>query len=126
MKILAIVETQFVARNLREHLEDLGYDDPTIVTNTPDAVEQLRFSGFDLIIFDAEWLKPGISVQDFMEIIRRTESSKDIPIILCSSKRRSEDIRLALQAGANGYLLKPYDQDVLKEHLDKILSGAPK
>lgn len=120
MKILAIVETHFVARGLREHLEDLEHKDTVIVTSAPEAGEQLINKTFDLILLDAEWLKPGISVLDFMRSIREKESTKQVPIILCSSKSRSEDIRLALQAGANDFIRKPYVQEVLKEHLNRF------
>lgn len=124
MKILSIVETQFVARGLREHLEELEYTDSIIVTSAPDAGEQLVSNTFDLILLDAEWLKPGISVLDFMKSIREKESTKQVPIIFCSSKSRSEDIMLALQAGANDFIRKPYGQDVLKEHINKFAPQA--
>ena len=120
MKILAIVETHFVARGLREHLENLEHKDVVIVTSAPDAGDQLVNNTFDLILLDAEWLKPGISVMDFMKSIREKEATKHVPIMLCSSKSRSEDIRLALQSGANDFLRKPYSREVLKEHINKF------
>ncbi len=121
MNILIVVETYFVARILRERLEDLGYNEIMLATSAPEAVQQLRISKIDLIIVDAEWLKPGIDIHAFLTSIRKTKDMKEIPILMCSAKNKTEDIKLARKAGAGAYLLKPYDEAGLKEHLDRLL-----
>lgn len=121
MNILIVVETYFVARILRERLEDLGYSEIMLATSAPEAVQQLRITDTDLIIVDAEWLKPGIDIHAFLTSIRKTEAMKQIPILMCSAKNKADDIKLARKAGAGGYLLKPYNEEGLKEHLDRLL-----
>ncbi len=120
MNILIVVETYFVARILRERLEDLGYSEILLATSAPEAVQHLRVNSIDLIIVDAEWLKPGIDIHAFLNSIRKSDEVKSIPILMCSSKNKTDDVKMALNAGASSYLLKPYNEDALKEHLDSI------
>ena len=120
MNILIVVETYFVARILRERLEDLGYSEIMLATSAPEAVQHLRVTNIDLIIVDAEWLKPGIDIHAFLNSIRKSNAVKRIPILMCSSKNKTEDVKMALNAGVSGYLLKPYSEATLKEHLDSI------
>ena len=120
MNILIVVETYFVARILRERLEELGYSEIMLATSAPEAVQHLRMTSIDLIIVDAEWLKPGIDIHAFLTSIRKSDEVKSIPILMCSSKNKTEDVKMARNAGASGYLLKPYSEEALKGHLDKI------
>ncbi|MEM8484355.1 MAG: response regulator [Bacteroidota bacterium] len=120
MNILIVVETYFVARILRERLEELGYSEIMLATSAPEAVQHLRVTSIDLIIVDAEWLKPGIDIHAFLTSIRKSDEVKSIPILMCSSKNKTEDVKMALNAGASSYLLKPYNEEALKEHLDGI------
>ena len=121
MNILIVVETYFVARILRERLEDMGYSEIMLATSAPEAVQHLRVSNVDLIVVDAEWLKPGIDIHSFLTSIRKSDVVKSIPILMCSSKNKAEDIKIASKAGASGYLLKPYTEESLKQQIDKIL-----
>lgn len=123
MNILIVVETYFVARILRERLEDLGYTEILLATSAPEAVQHLRTHEIELIIADAEWLKPGIDVYSFLTSIRKSEEVKRIPILICSAKNKTEDINMALKAGAGAYLLKPYSEEGLKEHLDMLFGN---
>lgn len=124
MRILTVVETQFAARSIRESLENLEYEADAMVFSAPDAFAQLKKEPVDLILLDAEWLKPGMSALDFIENVRASDSFTSIPVLLCSSKSTADDIKQALRAGASGYLLKPYSESVLKEHLEKLLVTA--
>lgn len=120
MNILIVVETYFVARILRERLEDLGYSEIMLATSAPEAVQHLRVTDIDLILVDAEWLKPGIDIHAFLSSIRKSDEVKRIPILMCSSKNKTEDVKMALNAGVSAYLLKPYSEETLKGHLDTI------
>ncbi len=126
MNILIVVETHFVARILRERLEDLGLTEIFLATSAPEAVQHLRTTEIKLIIVDAEWLKPGIDIYSFLTSIRQSEEVQSIPILICSSKNRSEDIKMASKAGASAYLLKPFTVEALKEHiLEIVVDGLP-
>ena len=124
MRILTVVETQFAARSIRENLENLEYEADAMVFSAPDAFAHLKKESFDLILLDAEWLKPGISALDFIENIRGSDSFNEIPVLICSAKSTTEDIKQALRAGASGYLLKPYSEETFKEHIEKFLVSA--
>ncbi len=121
MNILIVVETYFVARILRERLEDMGYTEIMLATSAPEAVQHLRMVDVDLIVVDAEWLKPGIDIHSFLTSIRKSDAVKSIPILMCSSKNKAEDVKVASKAGVSGYLLKPYTEETLSTQINKIL-----
>lgn len=120
MNFLIVVETYFVARLLRERLEELGYTEFMLATSAPEAAQHLRSTPVDLIIVDAEWLKPGIDIHSFLDSIRKSDEVRSIPILMCSSKNKAEDINMAKKAGVSAYLLKPYTEEALKEQLDRL------
>ena len=122
MNILIVVETYFVARILRERLEDMGYTEIMLATSAPEAVQHLRMVDVDLIVVDAEWLKPGIDIHSFLTSIRKSDAVKSIPILMCSSKNKAEDVKVASKAGVSGYLLKPYNEETLSTQINKILN----
>ena len=123
MNILTVVETQFVARSIREHLENLEYQDYIQVLNARDAFDEINQGSFDVILLDAEWLKPGIDPCTFIKQVRGTQAGKSIPILMCATSSTTEDIKQAQEAGASGYLLKPYTEETLKEHLDRLVGS---
>src|SRR5262249_31297475 len=95
---------------LRAYLEPRGLT----VTDAEDvsrALERLGQRRFDLDLLDV--LMPGISGLKILELLRRTYSVTDLPIIMATAKDQSADVVAALQLGANDYLTKPFDFPVV-------------
>ena len=87
-----------------------GYQVTTTGSLT-DALSLTKKGGFDLFILDG-WYPDGLGV-DLCEQIRRFDSHT--PILFLSGLARVSDIAKGMNAGAQAYLTKPVDMDVLEE-----------
>ena len=93
-----------------------------------DALRALRRRKPDLAIVDMAM--PQISGSELIKIVRRDPELYDIPILVLTARRSAEDEAIARQAGANGYLRKPFEPERLVSMVNQILewsrSRAPK
>lgn len=117
-KILCVDDSQRNLRILKELLED-DYAIETAATGE-DALECAAADAPALVLLDV--MLPGI---DGFEVCRRLKAApgtSGVPVILVTAKARDEEKREGLAAGADAYLLKPFDPDAL---LDLVESYMP-
>ena len=113
LNILVVDDVTFYYSLLRDHLQLLGHVGKLYKANdVPDAISELKkYRGTDdeigTIISDLNM--PKHSGLDFIKTIRGSKNYKDIPFILFTSESESTEIIEAIQAGANGYLIKPWE-----------------
>ena len=77
----------------------------------------------DLILLDVNM--PNMSGLEFLEHLRREEAFRDVAVVLQSTEDQQEDIDRGLEAGAVGYLTKPFTPAQLHALLDNVLLGTP-
>ncbi len=111
MKVL-IAEDDGVSRHLLEvALQRRGYK----VVSCVDGLEALaalqRDDAPQLAILD--WMMPGMEGLEVCRRIREEESSRPIYIVMLTAKGRREDIVAGLEAGADDYVTKPFDEQEL-------------
>lgn len=70
------------------------------------ALEQLRKRQYDMVVLDV--MMPGRSGIDVLREMRAHEATRDVPVVVMSAWQSSQDIDSALEAGANGFLPKPF------------------
>jgi DNA-binding response OmpR family regulator len=70
------------------------------------ALEQLRRRQYDMVVLDV--MMPGRSGIDVLREMRADEATRDVPVVVMSAWQSSQDIDSALEAGANGFLPKPF------------------
>jgi CheY-like chemotaxis protein len=120
-KILAVDDDKGMRILLRATLERKGFQ----VVEASDgeaAVEQVFASPPDLILMDV--MMPRMDGFTACQIIRSTESTAHIPIILLSAMISSEYKEKGLQSGANLYLTKPVPPSILVETVNGVLQDA--
>jgi len=84
-----------------------------------EALRQLPRGAFDLVLTDINM--PTLSGLELIRLIRARPEQKNLPIIAISTERTSEDARRARDAGADGYLGKPFEADTLVKLMDEVL-----
>jgi DNA-binding response OmpR family regulator len=93
-----------------------------------DALRALRRRKPDLAIVDMAM--PQMTGSELIKIVRRDPELYDVPILVLTARRSAEDEAIARQAGANGYLRKPFEPERLISMVNQILewsrSRAPK
>jgi two-component system chemotaxis response regulator CheY len=64
---------------------------------------------------------PNMNGFDLLKAIKAEHSLKHLPVLMVTAEARKEDILLAAQSGAAGYIVKPFTKATLEEKLQKIL-----
>jgi two-component system chemotaxis response regulator CheY len=65
---------------------------------------------------------PGMPGLDLLKAVRADPKLAKLPVLLLTAEAKREQIVEAAQAGVNGYVIKPFTAQTLKEKLDKILA----
>jgi two-component system KDP operon response regulator KdpE len=118
-RILVVDDEPQLRRALRTTLSALGFvvDD---AASGEAALETLRTERFDLILLDVNM--PGISG---LETCRAIRARSDAGILMLTVRGRAEDKIEALDAGADGYVTKPFDVNELLARIRATLRRAP-
>ena len=87
-----------------------------------DALRALRRRKPDLAIVDMAM--PQMTGSELIKIVRRDPELYDVPILVLTARRSAEDEAIARQAGANGYLRKPFEPERLVSMVNQILEWA--
>ena len=86
-----------------------------------DALEKVsQASRVDLVIVDLNM--PNMDGYEFIENLRKSETHKDVPIIILSSERSDEAKQRGKDVGADIYMEKPFDADKIKYQVSKYLT----
>jgi DNA-binding response OmpR family regulator len=83
----------------------------------------LHFPPPTVVILDR--MLPGLSGDILIRKIRASEKWKDVPVIVISALRRKFDVNEVLQSGADMYIPKPLDRQVLIDAVNKYLDKEP-
>jgi two-component system chemotaxis response regulator CheY len=123
-KFLVVDDYLSMRRMVKSVLNDLGYTNVVEADDGSTALPLLRDGEFDFLITD--WNMPGMAGLDLLKAVRATERLAKLPVLMVTAEAKREQIVEAVQAGVNGYIIKPFSAEVLKEKLAKILNAAPK
>jgi two-component system chemotaxis response regulator CheY len=102
----------------------IGFPDVEGVTDAVTALERMRQRRYALVISDLD-MEPmdGLS---FLREIRADDALMNTPFLLTEASFDFEDINLAHQAGADAFILKPFDMSVLKAKLKQVINRKPR
>jgi DNA-binding response OmpR family regulator len=115
-RVLIIEDDPKVAAFLELGLRDESFD-VTVAHDGADGLERARTEHFDLILLDR--MLPRLSGHDLLVELRR--SGSQVPVLILSARESADEIRRLLEAGANGYLVKPFRFDDLLERIRALL-----
>jgi DNA-binding response OmpR family regulator len=122
--ILIIDDSELVLAMAKDALEETGFKVQT-ATNGIEANKYIFSANRPhLIIMDI--MMPMLDGNKKAKILKENEMSKNIPILLLSSKSDEEMRRLTAEAGADGYILKPFSPADLTGKVNKCLAGVRK
>jgi two-component system chemotaxis response regulator CheY len=78
----------------------------------------LKGGNFDFLVTD--WNMPGMQGIDLLKEVRADAQLASLPVLMVTAEQKREQIVEAAQAGVNGYIVKPFTAQTLKEKIDKI------
>jgi two-component system chemotaxis response regulator CheY len=125
--VLVVEDSPLFRRMLSDMLGAMGFSDILEAPSGQAALEQLaQGQRPDLVCLDLTL--PDVSGFDVCEYIRSTEGLKDVPVLMISARTLTLDRAQAEEAGANGYLIKPFTQEEFTLQVQRVLAvgaGSP-
>ncbi|MEM1128005.1 MAG: response regulator [Bacteroidota bacterium] len=120
-RALVVDDDPLISKALTFLLKDLGISDVTVAEDASTALRLLLLNTYDVLLVD--WMMPGLNGLDLVKRVRMMLLHDDTPIVMVTSLNESESVREAVQAGINGYILKPPTRPKLQNTLQKL--GIP-
>ncbi|WP_414499470.1 MULTISPECIES: chemotaxis response regulator CheY [unclassified Zymobacter] len=124
MKFLVIDDFPTMRRIVRNLLKELGYANVEEAEDGVDALNKLREGSFDFVVSD--WNMPNLDGLEMLKQIRQDDQLKHLPVLMVTAEAKKENIIEAAQAGASGYVVKPFTAGTLEEKLNKIFEKLGK
>lgn len=118
MKILIVDDFSTMRRIIKNLLRDLGFNNTLEAADGTTALPMLKTGDFDLLVTD--WNMPGMQGIDLLKAVRGDRSIAGLPVLMVTAESKRDQIVEAAQAGVNGYIVKPFTAQTLKEKIDKI------
>jgi len=118
LKFLVVDDFSTMRRIVRNLLKELGLTNVEEAEDGAAALAKLREGGFDFVVSD--WNMPNMDGLALLQHVRADAELKTLPFLMITTEAKKENIAAAAQAGASGYIVKPFTAATLQEKLDKI------
>jgi DNA-binding response OmpR family regulator len=117
-RILAVDDELVTARLMQYHLERAGYE-VTVAHDGEEALAKVAESQPDVIILDV--MMPKLHGFEVLRRLKDDPKTEPIPVIMLTAKSESEDALQGYDSGAQWYLSKPFEPDVLLAYVRNVL-----
>jgi two-component system, chemotaxis family, chemotaxis protein CheY len=120
-RFLVVDDFSTMRRIVKNFLNDLGYNNIQEADDGSTALPILKAGNIDFLITD--WNMPQMPGLDLLKAVRADPKTAKMPVLLLTAEAKREQIVEAAQAGVNGYVVKPFTAQTLKEKIDKIMAA---
>src|SRR5690606_16958518 len=118
MKILIVDDFSTMRRIIKNLLRELGFTNTQEADDGNTALPMLKKGGFDFLVTD--WNMPGMTGIELLQAVRADPELSSLPVLMVTAEAKREQIIRAAEAGVNGYIVKPFTANTLKEKIEKI------
>lgn len=108
---LVVDDSRMIRRVAARIVKDLGFDTEE-AENGQEALDKCRLEMPDIILLD--WEMPVMDGFAFLKALRKETDGDKPAVLFCTSQRDISRIIEALAAGANEYIMKPFDSDIIE------------
>ncbi len=119
LKFLIVDDFSTMRRIVRGLLKEMGCNNAEEAEDGAVALNMLKGQRFDFVVSDINM--PNMNGFELLKAVKAEPSLKHIPVLMVTAEARKEDIVLAAQSGAAGYIVKPFTKATLEEKVTKIL-----
>jgi len=119
LKFLVVDDFSTMRRIVRGLLKEMGCHDVTEAEDGAAALQLLKAQRFDFVVSDINM--PNMNGFELLKAIKADETLRHLPVLMVTAEARKEDIVLAAQSGAAGYIVKPFSKATLEEKVQRIL-----
>ena len=118
-KFLIVDDFSTMRRIVRGLLKEMGCLNTDEAEDGAVALNMLRSARFDFVISDINM--PNMNGFDLLKAVKSDDNLRHLPVLMVTAEARQEDILLAAQSGAAGYIVKPFTKATLEEKVQKIM-----
>ena len=118
LKILVVDDFSTMRRIVRNLLKELGYINVEEAEDGAVALQRLKLGGIDFVVSD--WNMPNMDGLTLLQSVRADPALRSLPFLMITAEAKKENIIAAAQAGASGYIVKPFTAATLNDKLVKI------
>lgn len=123
-KFLVVDDFSTMRRIVRNLLKELGYTNVEEAEDGLMGLNMLKNGDFEFVVSD--WNMPNMDGLTMLQNIRADPRLSKLPVLMVTAEAKKENIIAAAQAGANGYVVKPFTAATLEEKLGKIFEKLEK
>ncbi len=117
-KIMVVDDEPNIVKLVRISLELANYEVIEAFSGT-EALEKVRDVVPALFLLDI--MMPGLNGYDVCKRLKADERTKNVPVVMLTAKGQKGDAEEGLKAGADDYIIKPFDPFELNEQVNEIL-----
>jgi len=117
MQALVVDDSRVTRKLIRRILTNLGFE----VSEAEDggvALDHCNGTKPDLILLD--WNMPAVDGLEFLVRLRKLPDGGVPKVVFCTTENQRERIEAALVAGADEYVMKPFDEEILRTKLEQV------
>lgn len=119
IKFLVVDDFSTMRRIVRNLLKELGFTNVDEAEDGQIALQKLNGgTKYDFVVTD--WNMPNMDGLTLLQNIRSSPALKHLPVLMITAEAKKENIIAAAQAGASGYIVKPFTAGTLSEKMNKI------
>jgi len=119
LRFLIVDDFSTMRRIVRGLLKEIGYVDADEAEDGVAALHKLRNGRFDFVVSDINM--PNMNGFQLLKEIKSDDKLKHLPVLMVTAEARKEDIVLAAQSGAAGYIVKPFTKATLEDKLTHVI-----
>ena len=119
LKFLIVDDFSTMRRIVRGLLKEMGCNNADEAEDGAVALGMLKAQKYDFVVSDINM--PNMNGFELLKAVKAEDNLKHIPVLMVTAEARKEDIVLAAQSGAAGYIVKPFTKATLEEKVQKIL-----
>lgn len=118
MKLCLVVDDSKVIRKVaRRILEELAFETEEAVDGR-DALDVCGRNMPDVVLLD--WNMPVMDGLSFLKALRAQEGVEQPTVIFCTTENDMSHIRMAIEAGADEYIMKPFDREIIEAKFSQV------
>lgn len=130
MNVLVVDDSKIVRRvlsnSMTRYFEGKGFGELVLLEAEDGliAIEQMKNNNIDIMLLD--WNMPNMNGEEVVDTVRANKAWNKTRIIMATTEGTKESVLKMIKKGANGYMIKPFQQDAIFKTMDAITARIPK
>jgi len=121
MPILVVDDYNTMVRIIRNLLRQLGFQDVDDAADGSAALSKMEGKKYGLVISD--WNMEPMTGYELLKQVRANPQTAETPFIMITAESKTENVVAAKQAGANNYIIKPFNAETLKHKIEAVFTA---